>query len=297
MQKVAAETSRPRVIINLEHLSAEPWVEEYHKRPSLQPVEHLKKYFYMPGFTEQTGGVVVDQRIMRNRPKLEFHRSRCLAGILSQAGISCSVSDLDITLVGTVFTYERAFDSLLADLDALSRPSLLLVFGEKSQNGMMRTADCMKDAQILKNGFKYRNVSVCYAPFIPQIRYDTLLCCADFNIVRGEDSLVRALQAGRPFIWNAYLQDEKYQKVKVAALLDWMEPFFTGNGEAYEQYRTLQLAFNDVPPVVFAQGRGEQYDHFFKSLTKIKRATGEMSYFLARNCDLVKQFSAFISSL
>lgn len=134
-------------------------------------------------------------------------------------------------------------------------------------------------------------------PFITQPRYDALLCCAGFNIVRGEDSLVRAILAGRPFIWNAYLQRDKYHKVKVEAFSSRMEEYFRGDAEAFSHYRNLLLSFNDAETESSDQVTGERYCHFFRNLTKIEHATKGMSYFLARNCDLVRKFSEFISSL
>jgi uncharacterized repeat protein (TIGR03837 family) len=44
-------------------------------------------------------------------------------------------------------------------------------------------------------------------PFIPQTDYDKLLWSCDLNLVRGEDSFVRAQLAGKPFLWHIYPQD------------------------------------------------------------------------------------------
>jgi uncharacterized repeat protein (TIGR03837 family) len=289
-----AAESRPRVIINLEHLSAEPWVEGYHLKPSLLPQENLKKYFFMPGFTTATGGIIVDHRIERVRPRLVMHRVACLNGLLNQAGCGIEVSDDELT--GTVFTYERGFDTLLADLNDLQQKVLLLVFGDKSRTGMMRTFDRAGGRRIRPNDYQCGNVRAVFVPFITQPRYDALLCCADFNIVRGEDSLVRAIMASRPFVWNAYIQSEKYHKVKVEALLLFMEKYFP-DPEVFSRYRSLMMSFNDAEKESPVQATGERYHYFFRNLTKFAHTTREMSYFLARNCDLVKQFAAFISSL
>ena len=43
-------------------------------------------------------------------------------------------------------------------------------------------------------------------PFVPQAEYDRLLWACDVNIVRGEDSFVRAQWANRPFAWHIYPQ-------------------------------------------------------------------------------------------
>jgi hypothetical protein len=40
--------------------------------------------------------------------------------------------------------------------------------------------------------------------------------------VRGEDSLVRALWAGAPLVWQIYPQDDDAHHVKLNAWLDWL---------------------------------------------------------------------------
>src|SRR5690606_26012546 len=56
--------------------------------------------------------------------------------------------------------------------------------------------------------------------FVDQDTFDELLWSADINIVRGEDSLVRAIWAGRPMIWQPYVQEEGAHLEKLTAWLD-----------------------------------------------------------------------------
>ncbi|MEG2962545.1 MAG: elongation factor P maturation arginine rhamnosyltransferase EarP, partial [Janthinobacterium sp.] len=56
-------------------------------------------------------------------------------------------------------------------------------------------------------------------PFVSQDDYDRLLWACDVNLVRGEDSFVRAQWAGQPFLWHIYLQDENLHHVKLRAFL------------------------------------------------------------------------------
>lgn len=53
-----------------------------------------------------------------------------------------------------------------------------------------------------------------------QVGYDALLAGCALNAVRGEDSLVRAIWAGRPFLWQAYPLEGGAQRAKVDALLN-----------------------------------------------------------------------------
>ena len=54
---MAALVEKP-VWINLEYLSAEVWVDGVHGLPSPQPKLPLIKYFFCPGFTETSGGLI-----------------------------------------------------------------------------------------------------------------------------------------------------------------------------------------------------------------------------------------------
>jgi uncharacterized repeat protein (TIGR03837 family) len=57
-------------------------------------------------------------------------------------------------------------------------------------------------------------------PYLSQTDFDHLLWSCDLNMVRGEDSLVRALWAGKPFVWHIYPQDDNAHHVKLEAFLN-----------------------------------------------------------------------------
>jgi uncharacterized repeat protein (TIGR03837 family) len=63
-------------------------------------------------------------------------------------------------------------------------------------------------------------LSFVYLPALTQIQYDELLWACDLNFVRGEDSLVRAIWAGKPFVWNIYPQDDNAHHGKLEAFLE-----------------------------------------------------------------------------
>ena len=66
-------------------------------------------------------------------------------------------------------------------------------------------------------------LSISYLPLLSQPDFDHLLWACDLNFVRGEDSLVRALWAGQPFVWQLYPQDDDAHHAKLAAFLDWLD--------------------------------------------------------------------------
>ena len=57
-------------------------------------------------------------------------------------------------------------------------------------------------------------------PFVSQDEDDWVLSQCDLNIVRGEDSFVRAQLAGKPFIWHIYQQNDQAHEVKLRAFLN-----------------------------------------------------------------------------
>ena len=186
---------KSKLIINLEYLSAESWVEEYHLKESLLGRGQARKFFFMPGFRETTGGLILNSRLCAEQSGGGLNRFQVLNGVLNKFGITAKPQEN--RLFGTLFTYERGLDSLLLDISELDNETALLVFGDKSQKSVSAALERLGRRQGSGSVRSYKNVRLIYTPFIDQHSYDTLLCCTDFNIVRGEDSLARAALSGR----------------------------------------------------------------------------------------------------
>jgi uncharacterized repeat protein (TIGR03837 family) len=60
---------------------------------------------------------------------------------------------------------------------------------------------------------------ITHLPWVSQVEFDALLAGHDLNLVRGEDSLVRALWAGQALLWQIYPQDDGVHHTKLAAFL------------------------------------------------------------------------------
>jgi uncharacterized repeat protein (TIGR03837 family) len=279
------------LIINLEYLSAEEWVEGYHCKESLLPAGTAKKFFFMPGFTAATGGILWNSRLRSLRDTVIKNRHSFIATVLEQAG--CAMQLSPSLLTGSVFTYERGFDTLLHDCTRLEQEVLLLCFGTKTHSGMRHSLSRVgvdQPGAVLQT---YQNVSIALLPFMPQPGYDQLLYCTDFNIVRGEDSWVQAIAAAKPFIWNAYIQDENYQQVKVDAFCTMFENFFDDTA-IFAGYRELMTDFNDAKDEKPVQSTNETFASFFQNRKAIERATSGMHRFIKQNGDLVENFCGFI---
>lgn len=190
----------PPVWINLEYLSAESWVDRAHGLPSPQR-SGAAKWFYFPGFSAATGGLLREPGLTRRRR--HFRRLPWLAGL----GIEPRPGERIVSL----FCYDNAaLPALLRDLS--SAPTLLLLTADASA----RATSAVAAAGATASDGRLR---VQLLPWLSQTDFDHLLWSCDLNLVRGEDSLVRAIWAGAPFIWQAYPQGDGAHRHKVEALI------------------------------------------------------------------------------
>ncbi|HEY8973628.1 MAG TPA: elongation factor P maturation arginine rhamnosyltransferase EarP [Burkholderiaceae bacterium] len=201
-----AEQARGPVWINLEYLSAEDYVERSHGLASPQmsgPARGLVKWFFYPGFTARTGGLLHEAAL--ESEQAVFDR----AGWLASQGLSLAPDERLVS----VFCYPGApLDRLVASLAADGRPTTIAT-APGAATGAARAALAMAG----EAAAALRQVAL---PWLTQAGYDRLLWASDLNFVRGEDSWVRAHWAGRPFIWQAYPQDDGAHGAKIAAFLE-----------------------------------------------------------------------------
>ena len=194
---VAAMAGRrvPPVWINLEYLSAEAYVERSHRLQSPQmsgPGRGLMKWFYYPGFTSATGGLIREPGLLDAHAR--FDRDAWLA-----AG---DIERLPGERLVSIFCYPNpALAGLPARLAA--QPTLLLLTPGAAVPGPLPAG-----------------VRAHALPYLPQADYDRLLRACDLNFVRGEDSFVRAQWAGRPFVWHIYPQHDGAHEPKLDAFLN-----------------------------------------------------------------------------
>jgi uncharacterized repeat protein (TIGR03837 family) len=188
----AQAEGRHSVWINLEYLSAEGYVERVHGLPSPQH-NGLSKWFYFPGLTPRTGGLLREQGLKDRRDR--FDRRPWLAS----QGIQIRPGERVVSL----FCYANAHLPWLLN-ELASRPTLLLLTPGPAQDQVGAAPDGLRLHRL---------------PHLSQVDFDHLLWASDLNFVRGEDSLVRALWAGVPFVWQAYPQADDAHLAKVEAML------------------------------------------------------------------------------
>jgi uncharacterized repeat protein (TIGR03837 family) len=187
-QQANSEQGQHCLWVNLEYLSAEPWVDTHHWMPS-RKTDGATEMFFVPGFTPVSGGILGEDFAKVSDDEL------------------LNVLQLQPKLTGerwaTLFCYSNAPLQLLNEV---TTPLKLLV-----PNSI--------DLSMLKLPPNHP-VKVHRIPHLTQPQYDALLRYCDVNFVRGEDSWVRAQLAGKPFIWQPYGQSEDTHLVKLSAFCD-----------------------------------------------------------------------------
>lgn len=211
-----ARRSRAPVWINLEYLSAESWVEDCHRLASPHPRLPLVRYFFFPGFTSATGGLLRERSLAAERAAFLGDPAARAASLL-RWGVKPPAREGArlITLFGygspSVGSLLRAWaddDEAVCVLVPLGRvvPDVARFLGR----------DTMNAGDVARPG----SLEIQVLPFGPQADYDRLLWLADFNFVRGEDSFVRAQWAESPFVWNIYPQEGGAHWAKLHAFVD-----------------------------------------------------------------------------
>ena len=197
VERMAARASAP-VWINLEYLSAEPYVERSHRLPSPQR-NGLTKWFFYPGFSERTGGLLREPGLLDSRRAFDAARWRAEHGWAVAPG----------ERVVSLFCYANpALPELLRRLAA--EPTLLLV-----TPGLAAT----QVREVLGAAGSLGALRAIDLPYLTQADFDRLLWSCDLNVVRGEDSAVRAIWAGAPFLWQLYPQHDGAHLAKLDAFL------------------------------------------------------------------------------
>ena len=216
--------------INLEYLSAEPYVERSHGLPS--PVMNgegkgLTKHFFYPGFTSRTGGLLREPDLLQRQAG--FDR----AAWLRQHGIDWQPEEQLVSL----FCYEpQALPQLLDQLAVQPVPTRLMVTPGRASAAVRAAVEDKNKLQPLWN--RGGMLLISYLPLFDQIEFDHLLWSCDLNFVRGEDSLVRALWAGRSLVWQIYPQRDDAHHSKLEAFLDVIQ--------APPSLRRFHRTWNDV---------------------------------------------------
>ncbi len=207
--------------INLEYLSAEPYVARSHGLANLLssgPAVGWHKVFYYPGFTSGTGGLLREPDLARRQSAFD-----------REAWLKRQAIDWHGETLVSLFCYEPpALEQLLTKLEQNGingRPAHLLVAAGRATEAVKSLLALKKPRNahhigLQPNEYGRKQLSISYLPQLSQTDFDHLLWACNINFVRGEDSMVRAIWAGKPFIWQIYPQNDGAHGPKLEAFLD-----------------------------------------------------------------------------
>jgi len=207
--------TRKSTVINLEYLTAETFAEDCHKLPSY--ADGFESFFFFPGFTKKTGGVVIEKSFLEKINKTKSKESKNI----------------------TLFSYEN--EKVKSVINSLNKEKFILnIFEGKGLNNFNNQLKLNLSAG---DEYKLNELTVRVLPMVSQDEYDSYLIDSKLNLVRGEDSIVRAMLTGNPFLWHIYPQEEDVHKDKIEALFDRMSEVCSSKKDV-EILRQLTLSYN-----------------------------------------------------
>jgi uncharacterized repeat protein (TIGR03837 family) len=169
----------------------------------------------MPGFVAGTGGVPKEGWLTRTRDTFQAS-APARAEYWHRLGLPSELAD-EIRI--SLFSYESpAIESLFQAWAEGSEPVRCLVPEGRSLADVARffgRSSLAPDTALSRGALTAHII-----PMQNQDGYDRLLWACDCNFVRGEDSFVRAMWAGKPLVWQAYRQDDGAHWPKIATFLD-----------------------------------------------------------------------------
>lgn len=258
--------------INVDYLSAEHWVDDFHAKPSPHPSLSLTRYFFFPGFTPQTGGLIREKNLLSQRDAFQADLSR-QAAFWQRIGVNeVNASALKVSL----FCYPQAnIADLIAALEHHTQPVMLLV----ANNKLLTEFNTLFSKQ-------RENPTIVQLPFLTQEDFDCLLWACDLNFVRGEDSWIRAIWAAKPFIWQPYIQTENTHFLKLKAFIDLY----------YQDCKQKEMVWKAHEYWLAEAQSRSALQNYLNSLENIANFTRQKSAELAKQTDLTRNLITFAKS-
>lgn len=252
--RLAGAAARP-LWVNLEYLSAEAWVDACHGLDAIKPSDGARQVFFFPGFRPTTGGLLREADLLARRDV--FRRDRKAAWLrqlglpdapMRTVSVFCYPQAPLASLLSAIAAQPTATRVLLADGIGRSLPEPRLggePLGQEelgheplgtarpgpAQPGHEQPAPWSPGHRTpgtigpAASGARWLgqqgSLSVWQLPALPFDDFDRLLWACELNLVRGEDSWIRALWAGRPLVWQPYRQADDAHEPKRLAYQQW----------------------------------------------------------------------------
>lgn len=197
--------------IHLDYLSAEPWVDSCNGLVSVKPTDAAREHFIYPGFTVRTAGLLREADLVERRAVFEEEGGR--AGFFRRLGVRYAAQQCLVSL----FAYPSApIAEWFACIAQGNNPTLVCAAGGCADEAIATYFGRVPaPLERLASG----RLEVVGLPMLSQNHYDELLWSCDINLVRGEDSWIRAHWAHAPLVWQAYPQTDGAHHRKLEAFL------------------------------------------------------------------------------
>jgi uncharacterized repeat protein (TIGR03837 family) len=268
------------VWINLEYLSAEAWVNSFHAGNSKQG--NLTRHFFFPGFTPQTGGLLREHTIISSNQQLASEKA------LQHQFFEHLNLEHNNRLKVSLFCYPHApIHDLLSAIANSNQPTDCYMPASSSLPAVARFFG--KDTIVAGEKLTHQNLNLVVLPFLSQADYDKLLATCDINFVRGEDSWIRAIWAGKPFIWQPYLQSEDTHITKLKAFLALFYGCFDNISKQSTYDAHLAWAGENFSSDIWR--------HYLHNLTSMKTLTLQQMNTLATQTDLATKLVIFSENI
>lgn len=264
LEKIKERKSR---VIELDYLSAEKWIEGCHKKPSFS--DGINSFFFFPGFTKNSGGLIIEDDYLQ---KIKNH-SKNFTNKLTVSYFSYLNKNLE-KFIKVCQNSSYSFEILA--FDGLPLRNLNNILG----------TDIAPSENYVQG-----NITFTAKEMVPQNEYDDILISSDLNLVRGEDSIVRAMISGRPFLWQIYPQTEDTHREKMNALFDRMNEILPSEKKtSIERLRELNLSYVGYSDYL----ENFSIDEFFEEWKKISK---DWSDYLVSLGSLTKNLIDFIDEI
>lgn len=265
--------------VNVDYLSAEDWVPEFHGLNSQHQQTNRLRHFYFPGFSSDTGGLLREQSLISQRDSFQQSEQN-IDDFWQSLFIDHDQHSLKISL----FSYENApVEQFLQTLAKTNRAVSVFMPISYGKSVSLLGQEGLQVGDAVTQG----TLSLHLLPFLNQANYDKLLWACDINFVRGEDSWIRAVWAGKPFIWQPYWQTDNAHLLKLNAFLD----RFYGQPEYMEVLSSLHKLWSTE------QFLTEAWHDYLINLYAIAKLTQQQSNLLIQQKDLATNLVDFCANL
>ena len=263
MEKILFEDKLNRTvqIIMIDYLTAEKYAEDFHCLQSLTRSSKVQKVNFMPGFTNKTGGLIID----------------------SEWEHFCDYQNNKTLLC---FTYDRNWDALANACKKSNYIEKVLIAPGKGFESLKKS--------FYSNFIKDSNLKIEELSFMNQNEWDKMLKNCGVLFIRGEESMSRACLSGIPFVWHAYPQSNEYQLIKVRALLERMSNHF--EVEDFKIIEKVWILINSAESEVEQEEFEKAILDFFNNAEKLVYGFREFALDLRKNGDLCSNLMTFIKN-